>query len=73
MNNLPSSNLTDVPLEWAKVHVAAKRFSISRSGLYELMSAGKIKTRCLRKAGNTRGLRLINVESLRSYIESQPI
>lgn len=70
--NLSANNLTDTPLEWARVNVAAKRFSISRSSLYELLSAGKIKSRCLRKEGNSRGSRLINVESLRCYIESQP-
>jgi excisionase family DNA binding protein len=70
---LPSSTthqLTSVPIEYLRVSDACKRFSLSRSALYELIKDNAIKSVCLRKVGNTRGARRINAESLRLYIES---
>ena len=45
-------------------------FGIGRSSLYELIADGKIKTASLRKRNALRGTRLINIDSLRAFIES---
>jgi len=66
-----SNDLTDVPCEWLRVQDAGKRFSFSRSTIYNLIKDGSIKSKCIRKKGNTRGARRINAESLRLFIESQ--
>lgn len=48
------------------------RFGLSRSLAYELISLGTIKSKVLRRPGNIRGMRLVSVESIRKFIESQP-
>jgi hypothetical protein len=57
---------------WAKVSVAAFRYGIGRTKLFELITAGKIKSRFLAAKGNERGIRLINLQSLEDYINSFP-
>jgi excisionase family DNA binding protein len=69
-NLLPTSTHTAVPVEYLRVSDACRRFSVSRSWLYELIKENAIKSHCLRKLGNTRGARRINAESLRLFIES---
>jgi len=66
-----SNDLTDVPCEWLRVKDAVKRFSFSRSTIYNLIKDGSIKSKSIRKVGNSRGARRINAESLRLFIESQ--
>jgi len=55
--------------EWVRVPEAVRLFGIGRSRIYELISAGTIKSTALRKRGATRGIRLISYDSLASYIE----
>ena len=62
-----------VPLlkpEWLRLPEATRFSGIGRSSLYELMAEGKIKSACIRKRGNTRGIRLISADSISAYIES---
>jgi hypothetical protein len=49
-----------------------KYFSISRASVYQLITAGLVKSKSLKRPGNIRGIRLISTESLRAYIEAQP-
>ena len=42
-----------------------------RSHVYNLIDTGAIRSVCLRQKGKSKGVRLISVESLRSYIASQ--
>jgi len=44
---------------------------LSRSHLFTLIQEGKVKSRSLRKPGNTRGPRLIYLPSVFEYIETQ--
>lgn len=44
---------------------------LSRSHLFALIQAGKVKTRSLRKPGNSRGPRLIYLPSVFEYIENE--
>jgi predicted DNA-binding transcriptional regulator AlpA len=48
----------------------ARRFGLSRSSLYNLISDGKIQCRVIRRPGFKKPMRLINAEELRKYIES---
>ena len=57
--------------EWLRIPEAIRLFGIGRSTLYELLSGGQIKSASIRKRGNTRGIRLISVDSLMQYIEEQ--
>jgi hypothetical protein len=43
---------------------------LSRSMLYQLATLGKIRTISLRREGNSRGKRLVSVESLRHYLRT---
>ena len=60
-NNLP---------EWLRIPAACRRFSVSRSWLYERLAAGDILSRSIRKRGAIRGIRLVNRDSLAAFIES---
>ena len=54
--------------ELLRVPDAVRVFGLCRSTLYELISAGKIKSTALRKRGAVRGIRLISFDSLAAYI-----
>jgi len=69
---MPTNTCTDVDPEYIRVEEVKARFGFSRSFAYDLMSAGLIKSKVLRRPGNIRGARLLSVESIRSYIEAQP-
>jgi Helix-turn-helix domain len=56
--------------EWLRIPDAARFSGLGRSSLYELIREGKIKSVCLRKRNNSRGVRLISADSLSSLIES---
>jgi len=55
--------------EWLRIPEAIRVFGLCRSTLYQLITAGKIKSTCLRKRGSERGVRLINYDSLAGYVE----
>ncbi len=56
--------------EWLRIPDAIRFSGLGRSSLYELIREGKIKSVCLRKRNNIRGVRLISADSLSSLIES---
>jgi hypothetical protein len=73
MENLSVSAIVQtgqVEVVWIRVPDAVRIFGLSRSGLYELITAGKIKSTCLKKQGAVRGIRLINYNSLAAFIEN---
>jgi hypothetical protein len=63
-----ASNLPLKP-EWIRVPEAVRVSGISRSSLYELIAAGKIKSFSNRQRGAVRGIRLISYDSLMAYLE----
>lgn len=65
------ANVTLIPV-WLRLSDAIQYSGISRSTLYELFdfAGGPIRTSCLRQRGRTRGIRLVNRESLLAHIES---
>ncbi len=56
--------------EWLRISDAVHRFRIGRSTLYSLIAEGLIKTALIRRRGNTTGIRLVSLDSLRAYVES---
>jgi hypothetical protein len=57
---------------WLRVPGAVKYSGLSRSKLYELLSDGRIRSICVRsQEGAQRGVRLIDRESIDSFMESQ--
>lgn len=46
---------------------------LCRGELYILIKEGQIRTKVLRKPGRERGIRLINIPSVRAYIESHGV
>ena len=56
---------------WLRIPGAVKYSGLSRSRLYELLTERRIKSICLRSQGATRGVRLIDRESIDLFMESQ--
>lgn len=58
--------------EWARIPASLAIASVSRSTLYANfdISGGAIKTASIRKRGATRGIRMVNVSSLRDWLNS---
>jgi predicted site-specific integrase-resolvase len=50
----------------------AHLFGVSKGTIYNWMKDGTIKNVVVRRPGNTRGARLISVESLRQYLAGCP-
>lgn len=59
----------DSPPEWLRIPEAIRRFGISRTKLYELISSGDIRSVSLRKRGQIRGTRLICYDSMCSFLD----
>ena len=70
MKTLISAPLDNVQPVWIKVPQAALLTSISRSKLYELLAAGRIRSASLRDPGQRHATRLIDRASLLAFIES---
>ena len=61
--------------EYCDVKTLRTLFGITQTYAYELMVKGQVKTVLLRKSGNkqTRGKRLFDVESVRSFIKRDAV
>ena len=57
--------------EWASALTISHMFGLSRSTLYELATAGKIRSSSLRERGQKRGKRLFSTLSVSEFIESR--
>jgi len=69
MKSFPESTSGALP-EWVRIPEACRLTGLSRSTLYELISAQAVKTSALRRRGKRRGVRLVNRASLLALIES---
>jgi hypothetical protein len=61
---------TTAEIKWMRVPDAVRYSGMSRAKLYVLMAEGQIKTACVRRKGNIRGLRLFSIESIDAFLES---
>jgi hypothetical protein len=62
--------IVPVKPEWLRISDACRVSGLGRSLLYQHLKAGRIKSVCLRQRNKVRGIRLVNTDSLRSFIES---
>ena len=73
MNDIIRHHITgEQPLwkpEWLRFPDATKIFGVSRSKIYELISAGQIRSFSLRGRGKKKGVRLISYDSLKEFLE----
>ena len=56
--------------EWVGLRGTQRIFDIGESSIYALIKAGKIQSKLLVHDGCTRGKRLVNVASLRAFLNS---
>jgi len=65
-----SGSITKAEPEFIQIPDAVRFSGIGRTNLYREISAGRIKSICLRKPGAARGRRLVHLASLRSFLHS---
>jgi len=69
--NSPNANTPDaIQPVWIRVPEARKLTGISRSKMYELLAAGRVRSASLREPGQRHATRLIDRASLLAFIES---
>jgi hypothetical protein len=56
-------------LRWIRVEHAIVNYPWKRAKLYQLMNRGEIKSFSLKEKGKTRGIRLIDKDSIDAYLE----
>jgi hypothetical protein len=57
--------------EWVRIDEAVRRFGISRSRLYQLISEKRIKSFALRERNQIKGTRLLSYDSLVEFFERE--
>lgn len=65
---------TTIPVErpeWASALTISRIYGLSRSTLYELAAAGKVRSSSLRDRGKKRGKRLFSTDSVSQFIEAR--
>lgn len=55
--------------EFGRIADVERLFGLKRGVLYQLISAGKVKSACLRKPGAKTGVRLVHLASVRAFLE----
>lgn len=58
------------PPEFGDHRTCRALFNLSRSALYKLAAAGRIRSVCVRNEGRKRGRRLFDCASIRSHLNS---
>ena len=69
MHTPTSLEITAAEAKWPRLPAACAYCGMSRAKIYQLMTEDQIKSICVRKKGNIRGIRLISVESLDAFLE----
>jgi hypothetical protein len=65
----------ETPPVWIRPPKAGRicrHFGFSRTGYYDLIKRGHIASKCVKDPGKLKGVRLINYQSVKNYIESLP-
>ena len=65
----PSPKRANSTVEWVRPGKLEQRFGITRTMVYLLATRGEIELVSLKPPGASRGLALVNVDSVRSFIE----
>jgi hypothetical protein len=48
-----------------------RQFNLGKTFLYQLLAEGKVRTMLLKREGRVRGKRMIDLGSLRAFLESR--
>jgi hypothetical protein len=64
-------HLPDPPIERGGVSLAMRQFNLGKTFLYQLLAEGKVRTMLLKREGRVRGKRMIDLGSLRAFLESR--
>ena len=70
-SGLSKDNTSFIEPEFLRVKDVEKMFGLKRGKLYALIREGAVISKSLRTRGTIRGVRLVSVDSLRNYINSQ--
>lgn len=70
MTDCENSRVQPAKPEWYRIPDAVRVSGLGRSSIYGFIKAGKIKSACIRNRNATRGMRVINADSLNAFIES---
>jgi hypothetical protein len=62
----------NAPVEYGRFHDLERNFGIPRSTAYLLINEGKIDSHCVKLARSRTGLRLIDMNSVRRFLEGCP-
>ena len=71
-NPLEPANLAISSPEFLTTTDVQKYFGIRKGSLYNLAKLGKVSGKALRITGQFKGVRIWSVDSIRSFIDSQP-
>jgi hypothetical protein len=74
MNNTSTLKQSATPVlepEWIRINEACRFASVTKPVLYEWMRRGLVKNFSNRQRGQIKGARLVNLESLRQFLESR--
>ncbi len=63
---------TALEAEWVDLPGLERKFGLRRSSAYALISEGAIRSVVLRRRGTIKGKRLVDCESVRAFLASQP-
>ena len=70
-SGLSKDNTSFIEPEFLRVKDVEKMFRLKRGKLYALIREGAVISKSLCTRGTIRGVRLVSVDSLRNYINSQ--
>jgi hypothetical protein len=72
LTTAPVESSTGVDPEFVDLRGLEARFGIRRSSAYTLISEGAIRSVSLRRRGQIKGKRLIDVASVRNFLAARP-
>ncbi len=65
------SPATGIQPEWIRISEACRLASVTKPVLYQWINRGLVKNFSNRQRGQIKGARLVNLDSLRQFLESQ--
>jgi hypothetical protein len=66
----PKAGVVEFHPEWLRVNACIQAFGLSRPALFKLIALDRIRSVHIKQPGASKGIRLINAQSMRDYIAS---
>lgn len=70
-NTANSQSATSIQPEWIRITEACRFASVTKPVMYDWMRRGLVKNFSNRQRGQIKGARLVNLDSLRRFLESR--